>query len=378
MLRAAMVDRYGEADLAEHFQAFDTICSATQDRQDAVVALLRERPVDLMIVIGGYNSSNTCNLARICAESRPTFHIADPDCLRLGRGDPPSARRREDGGDDAGLAARRPGRSSIGLTSGASTPDNLVGAAIRTAARRSAERLNRACFQHGSDAISTVQREKSVTATLNTTGRTIVFPSRTAFSEVYAMMPLAYRRRLLAARSRVSDAPRPQSTLAASAPGAGVPRGGRSDAFRKELGLTADQSARIDKIFQDTLPELQQEWDELDRLETKLSRLIEGNADEAVLARQIDRVETARANLNKTRSLMLMRMRRVLTPEQRSRFRTLSQRYEADARKQAPPHPARRSPSGARRRDLDRRSTRGPAGSGHAQNSDRDRTGTRS
>ena len=64
--------------LAAHFQAFDTICSATQDRQDAVVALLEEQPVDLMIVIGGYNSSNTCNLARICAASRPTFHIADP------------------------------------------------------------------------------------------------------------------------------------------------------------------------------------------------------------------------------------------------------------------------------------------------------------
>src|SRR4029079_122417 len=80
-LRAAMVDRFSEADLAGHYQAFDTICSATQDRQDAVVALLRERPMDLMIVIGGYNSSNTANLARICAASRPTFHVADPDCL---------------------------------------------------------------------------------------------------------------------------------------------------------------------------------------------------------------------------------------------------------------------------------------------------------
>ena len=59
MFKAAMIDRYGEADLADHFQAFDTICSATQDRQDAVVALLRDKPVDLMIVIGGYNSSNT-------------------------------------------------------------------------------------------------------------------------------------------------------------------------------------------------------------------------------------------------------------------------------------------------------------------------------
>ena len=81
MLKAAMLDRYGDTVLGTHFQAFDTICSATQDRQDAVVALLKDTPVDLMIVIGGYNSSNTANLARICALSRPTFHIADPDCL---------------------------------------------------------------------------------------------------------------------------------------------------------------------------------------------------------------------------------------------------------------------------------------------------------
>ena len=67
-------DRYGEAELATRFRAFDTICSATQERQDAVVALLDERPLDLMVVIGGYNSSNTCNLARICAERVPVFH----------------------------------------------------------------------------------------------------------------------------------------------------------------------------------------------------------------------------------------------------------------------------------------------------------------
>src|SRR3954452_7201598 len=81
MLKAAMLDRWGAADLDSHFQAFDTICSATQDRQDAVIALLQDKPVDLMIVIGGYNSSNTANLARMCAASRPTFHIASPDCL---------------------------------------------------------------------------------------------------------------------------------------------------------------------------------------------------------------------------------------------------------------------------------------------------------
>ena len=73
MLQAAMLDRYGDGRRSpEHYQAFDTICSATQDRQDAVVALLRDRPVDLMIVIGGYNSSNTAqpgpDLRRVAAD----------------------------------------------------------------------------------------------------------------------------------------------------------------------------------------------------------------------------------------------------------------------------------------------------------------------
>jgi 4-hydroxy-3-methylbut-2-enyl diphosphate reductase len=129
MIRAAMQTRYTEAALAEHYQAFDTICSATQDRQDAVVALLRNKPVDLMIVIGGYNSSNTANLARICAASRPTYHIADPDCLIS-----PQDIRYRPVASKAEVAATGwlppDGPLSIGLTSGASTPDNLVGAAI--------------------------------------------------------------------------------------------------------------------------------------------------------------------------------------------------------------------------------------------------------
>ena len=129
MIRAAMQDRYAEPNLAGRYQAFDTICSATQDRQDAVVALLREKPVDLMIVIGGYNSSNTANLARICAASRPTFHIADPDCLLSAQ----AIRHRPVGSkDEVSAEGWLPpeGTVSIGLTSGASTPDNLVGAAI--------------------------------------------------------------------------------------------------------------------------------------------------------------------------------------------------------------------------------------------------------
>jgi 4-hydroxy-3-methylbut-2-enyl diphosphate reductase len=129
MIRAAMRDRYDDASLPTHYQAFDTICSATQDRQDAVVALLREKPVDLMIVIGGYNSSNTANLARMCHASRPTFHIADPDCLVSVQ----EIRHRPVGAKTEVTAAGwlpLEGPLSIGLTSGASTPDNLVGAAI--------------------------------------------------------------------------------------------------------------------------------------------------------------------------------------------------------------------------------------------------------
>jgi 4-hydroxy-3-methylbut-2-enyl diphosphate reductase len=128
MLKAAMLERYGEADLAAHFQAFDTICSATQDRQDAVVALLAEAPPDLMIVIGGYNSSNTCNLARMCAERCPTFHIADPGCLESGS----TIRHRPVGGKGEITTERwlPTGQLTVGLTSGASTPDNLVGAAV--------------------------------------------------------------------------------------------------------------------------------------------------------------------------------------------------------------------------------------------------------
>ncbi|MEP6919325.1 MAG: 4-hydroxy-3-methylbut-2-enyl diphosphate reductase, partial [Acidobacteriota bacterium] len=81
MFRDAIRARYGDGGLEQHFRAFDTICSATQERQDAVIALLNEQAVDLMLVVGGYNSSNTCNLARICAASVPTYHIAEPECM---------------------------------------------------------------------------------------------------------------------------------------------------------------------------------------------------------------------------------------------------------------------------------------------------------
>ena len=134
MFREAMADRYGEADLPTRFRAFDTICSATQERQDAVIALLDAERLDLMLVIGGYNSSNTCNLARICAERVPTFHIADPACLVSAT----EIRHRPIGAPstvDAGEAVTRDwlphGRVIGGLTAGASTPNNTVGQAIQ-------------------------------------------------------------------------------------------------------------------------------------------------------------------------------------------------------------------------------------------------------
>jgi 4-hydroxy-3-methylbut-2-enyl diphosphate reductase len=82
-----------------------------------------------MLVIGGYNSSNTCNLARICAEARPTYHIAEPACL-LSREE---IRHRPVGTktEVTTIGWLPPeGTLAIGLTSGASTPDNLVGAAV--------------------------------------------------------------------------------------------------------------------------------------------------------------------------------------------------------------------------------------------------------
>jgi len=104
----------------------------------------------------------------------------------------------------------------------------------------------------------------------------------------------------------------------------------RNEAIVKDLGLTTDQATRINTIFETTVPELRQDREELERLEAKLSRMIRDDGmDEAALSRQIDRVETARANANKTRSLMLTRMYRVLTREQRVRFDQLSKQWAA-------------------------------------------------
>ena len=114
---------------ASHFRSFDTICSATQDRQDAVQALLAE-PLDLMLVIGGYNSSNTLSLAAICAERVPTYHVEDAAAIDVVRG---TVRHkpigRADDVETAGWLAS-PAPLRIGVTAGASTPNNKIGDAV--------------------------------------------------------------------------------------------------------------------------------------------------------------------------------------------------------------------------------------------------------
>ena len=127
LLRDAMRDRDGDAVLEERFRAFDTICSATQDRQDAVLDMLHEGGLDLMVVIGGYNSSNTQALARMCAARVPTFHIDSAACI-----DGAAVRHRPlEGGNEIVTAGWVPeSRVSVGMTAGASTPDSVVGDVI--------------------------------------------------------------------------------------------------------------------------------------------------------------------------------------------------------------------------------------------------------
>jgi 4-hydroxy-3-methylbut-2-en-1-yl diphosphate reductase len=127
LLREAMRERFGDEQLAQRFRAFDTICSATQDRQDAVLQLLEGGDLDLMVVIGGFNSSNTIALARLCAERVPTYHISGPECLE----GESLCHRPAGGGPERRIPRWLPeGPLVIGLTAGASTPNSMVGAVL--------------------------------------------------------------------------------------------------------------------------------------------------------------------------------------------------------------------------------------------------------
>jgi 4-hydroxy-3-methylbut-2-enyl diphosphate reductase len=127
-LGEALGRRYGADRLEQHFRSFDTICSATQERQDAVLALLDE-PLDAMVVIGGYNSSNTNHLAKLCARRVKTYHIADASCV-----EPQGGRIRHKPVDGQGDVVEERWLADsvgvIGITAGASTPNNKIGEAI--------------------------------------------------------------------------------------------------------------------------------------------------------------------------------------------------------------------------------------------------------
>lgn len=131
--RQTMIRRYGAAEEAAHVRTFDTICSATQERQDAVVQLL-EDPPDVMVVVGGYNSSNTCHLAALCQRRGVrTFHIEDADCIDPDSG---SIRHQPVGTKQETVTPGWLGSSrNIGLTAGASTPNNKIGQTVVRIAR---------------------------------------------------------------------------------------------------------------------------------------------------------------------------------------------------------------------------------------------------
>jgi 4-hydroxy-3-methylbut-2-enyl diphosphate reductase len=123
---AAIARARGDAARATDFRSFDTICSATQERQDAVHELL-ERGVDLMVVIGGFNSSNTISLAALCAERVPTYHIENSSAI-----DPEQGlihfRLAQITHEEADQVDWLPdGPVKVGITAGASTPNNKIG-----------------------------------------------------------------------------------------------------------------------------------------------------------------------------------------------------------------------------------------------------------
>lgn len=127
-VRKSVIRRYGAEVAPEHFRSFDTICSATQERQDAVLGLIQE-PLDVMIVVGGYNSSNTCHLAALVnLHGVPTYHIEDADAVDVEAG---TIRHQPIGTKTEAVDEKWLGSSTlIGITAGASTPNNKVGETI--------------------------------------------------------------------------------------------------------------------------------------------------------------------------------------------------------------------------------------------------------
>jgi len=127
LFERTMMRKFGPENLNEHFQSFNTICDATQERQDAVLSLVDEK-LDLMLVIGGFNSSNTTHLQEIAIDKNiPSYHIDSAERILPGNRIEHKPLR----GDLVVTEGWLPdGKIVVGVTSGASTPDKVVEDAI--------------------------------------------------------------------------------------------------------------------------------------------------------------------------------------------------------------------------------------------------------
>jgi 4-hydroxy-3-methylbut-2-enyl diphosphate reductase len=127
-LKAAVAQRYGQANVDKHFRFFDTICGATQDRQDALEKLLRE-PLDLLLVIGGYNSSNTSHLAEMGEAKLPTYFIKNAAKIVSDQVIQHFDLHKQEEIESTGWLPG--GNLTVGITAGASCPNNLIEDVIR-------------------------------------------------------------------------------------------------------------------------------------------------------------------------------------------------------------------------------------------------------
>ncbi|ARV58533.1 4-hydroxy-3-methylbut-2-enyl diphosphate reductase [Nostocales cyanobacterium HT-58-2] len=123
LFERTMMKKYDPSELNQHFQSFNTICDATQERQDAMLELVQQK-LDLMIVIGGFNSSNTTQLQQIAVEQGiPSYHIDSEARILSGN----RIEHRELNGNLNIAENWLPdGEIVVGITSGASTPDKVV------------------------------------------------------------------------------------------------------------------------------------------------------------------------------------------------------------------------------------------------------------
>jgi Spy/CpxP family protein refolding chaperone len=108
----------------------------------------------------------------------------------------------------------------------------------------------------------------------------------------------------------------------------------QSERFQRELRLTQDQISRVEEVFQAAIPELRRQKKILDRLEDDLSRLIDTSADEAAVMQEADRVEAVRSELSKSRTRMLLRIRSVLSAEQRLKLAALHEEWDRERKRQ--------------------------------------------